>query len=54
MLDNLAKGSNDSGFDSGYYELLNAKWNEADQIIGTNAGYIELLLTAELGSKDTP
>lgn len=54
ILENIAMGSNNSGFDSVYYDLLNAKWNEADQIIGTNAGYIELLLTAELSSAETP
>lgn len=47
MLDNISKGSADGSFDSGYYNKLNLKWNESDQFIGTNVGYIELKLTAD-------
>lgn len=48
MLENMSKGSEDEDFDIGSYNLLNSKWNEADQMIGTNVGYIELLLTADV------
>lgn len=47
MLDNISKGSADGSFDSDYYNKLNLKWNESDQFIGTNVGYIELKLTAD-------
>ena len=47
ILENVSKGSADENFDMGYYNMLNSKWNEADQLIGTNVGYIQLQLTAE-------
>lgn len=47
MLDNISKGSADNSFDIDYYNKLNLKWNEADQFIGTNVGFIELKLTAD-------
>lgn len=47
MLDNVSKGSGDSGFNIEYYNLLNDIWNEADQCIGSKIGYIEVKLTAD-------
>ena len=42
MLDNVSQGTASSGFNSEYYNFLNAKWNEADQLIGKRVGFIEL------------
>lgn len=46
MLLNVCKGSADNDFDTNYYKTLNKLWNNADQIIGTSAAYIELKLSA--------
>lgn len=54
MLANMSKGSQDVNFDIDSYNLLNLKWNEADQMIGTNVGYIELLLTADFRQASEP
>ncbi len=48
MLENVSKGSYHEDFSADSYNLLNQKWNEADQIIGTKVGFIELQLTADL------
>ncbi len=52
MVTNVENGSASAGFDSDYYNLINAKWNEADQLIGTNVGYVELRLSADVASAD--
>ena len=52
MLTNVAAGSASADFSSDYYNLINAKWNSADQLIGTKAGYIELQLTADVAAAD--
>lgn len=46
MLSYVCKGSADSEFNTNYYKTLNKLWNNADQIIGTSAAYIELKLSA--------
>ncbi len=48
MLENMAAGSDSPSFNEEYYNTLNAKWNSADQLIGTSAAFIELKLTADL------
>ena len=48
MLENMAAGSDSAGFNEEYYNTLNAKWNSADQLIGTSAAFIELKLTADI------
>lgn len=52
MVTNMELGSAFAGFDSEYYNRINAKWNEADQLIGTNVGYVELRLTADVSRAD--
>ena len=52
MVTNVENGSASAGFDSDYYNLINAKWNEADQLIGTNVGYVELRLSADVAATD--
>lgn len=52
MVTNVEGGSASAGFDSEYYNRINAKWNEADQLIGTNVGYVELRLTADVSRAD--
>ncbi|MGN0655241.1 MAG: hypothetical protein ACI4KR_00465 [Ruminiclostridium sp.] len=52
MVTNMMNGSASVGFDSDYYNLINAKWNEADQLIGTNVGYVELQLSADVAKAD--
>ena len=47
-LNNVTKGSADAAFSTDHHRILNAKWNEADQMIGTEVGYIELILTADV------
>lgn len=47
MLDNVSKGSDDTNFNINYYNSLNDIWNEADQLIGSKIGYIEIKLTAD-------
>lgn len=54
MLDNVSNGSADASFSRDFYDLLNAKWNEADQTIGTGVGYIELTLTADVRQAEVP
>ena len=46
MLENVSKGSADADFSIEYYNKLNAKWNEADQLIGRQVGYLELQVAA--------
>ncbi len=46
-IENVSKGSDNANFSRDYYDLLNAKWNDADQKIGTKVGYVELKLTAD-------
>lgn len=48
MVTNAQNGSASVGFDTEYYNRINGKWNEADQLIGTNVGYVELRLTADV------
>lgn len=48
MIESVSAGSGSAAFNTEHYNILNGKWNEADQLIGTNAGYIELKLTADL------
>lgn len=47
MLNSVSIGSIDTSFDEDNYKALNTAWNNADNIIGQNVGYIELRLTAE-------
>lgn len=54
MIENVSAGSGTAAFNTRYYNILNGKWNEADQLIGTNAGYIELRLTADLINNVNP
>ncbi|MGN0631516.1 MAG: hypothetical protein ACI4JN_09340 [Ruminococcus sp.] len=43
---NVCGGSKNADFDTDYYKTLNKMWDNADQIIGTSAAYIELKLSA--------
>lgn len=47
MLDSVSKGSIDTSFNEDNYKAINTAWNNADNMIGRNVGYIELRLTAE-------
>lgn len=47
MLDSVSKGSIDTSFNEDNYKALNTAWDNADNMIGRNVGYIELRLTAE-------
>lgn len=42
IVDNVSKGTASSDFNIEYYNKLNSRWNEADQLIGKRVGYIEL------------
>lgn len=45
IVENVSQGTASSGFNSEYYNMLNAKWNEADQLIGKKVGFIELQIS---------
>lgn len=47
MLDSVSKGSIDTSFNEDNYKALNTAWDNSDNMIGRNVGYIELRLTAE-------
>ena len=48
MVTNAENGSASAGFNSEYYNRINARWNEADQLIGTKVCYVELRLTGDV------
>lgn len=43
--ENMSKGTASPDFNMEYYNKLNARWNEADQLIGKSVGFIELQVT---------
>lgn len=45
IVDNVSQGTDSPGFNSEYYNKLNTKWNEADQLIGKRVGFIELQIS---------
>ena len=48
MVENIMGGSEAPGFSPEYYSILNGKWNEGDQLIGTKVGYVELRLSGDM------
>lgn len=48
VLGNVSQGTASPDFNIEYYNKLNAKWNEADQLIGKSVGFIELQVTNAL------
>lgn len=42
---NVSKGTASPDFNMEYYNKLNARWNEADQLIGKSVGFIELQIS---------